>query len=75
MIRSTIIAVMTLMFSALLAGFVVFDKTSAQTATATPTPSVTTTPTTSMTMTPTPTGSVQGTSTVPSGAPATGHGE
>lgn len=35
----------------------------------------TATPTTTMTATPTPTGSVQGTqTTVPSGAPATGHG-
>ena len=43
----------------------------AQTATPTATP----TPTSSVTATPTPTGSVQGSqTTVPSGAPATGHG-
>lgn len=40
----------------------------AQTATVTPTPTMT------VTATPTPTGTVQGTTTVPSGAPATGHG-
>ncbi len=41
----------------------------------TTTPTVTPTPTTSsVTATPTPTGTVQGSTTVPSGAPATGYG-
>jgi hypothetical protein len=63
MIRLTILGV----FAFMVAAFAV--SAHAQTATETPTPTMT------VTATPTPTGAVQGTSTtVPSGAPATGHG-
>jgi hypothetical protein len=67
MIKTAAIAAVAFAMSVALTGVV-----GAQTTTTTPT--TTPSPTTTTTTTPTPTGSVQGSTTVPSGAPATGHG-
>lgn len=77
MIRATFIAVTTIVFSAFFAGFIVFDRTNAQTVTVSPLPSTTVTPTmsTAPTMTPSPTGEVKAERTIPAGAPNTGRAE